>query len=70
MMYVTGVGPNRGMVEVKRLRPCLCLEKEKALLGFHVVSGCVVTGCLARKGKASFWKTFQTLDAVVLASLG
>ena len=31
---------------------------------------CDVTGCLARKGKASFWKAFKTSDTDVLASFG
>ena len=69
-MFVTGVGQYRRMIDVSHVRSCLGSEKVMALLGLHALSGCDVTGCLARKGKASFWKAFKTSDVDVLASLG
>ena len=58
------------MIDVSHVRSFLGSEKVMALLGLHTLSGCDVTGCLARKGKASFWKAFKTSDVDVLASLG
>ena len=70
IMFVTGVRLNRRMIDVSHVCSCLGSEKVTALLGLHALSSCDVTGCLARKGKASFWKVFKTSDADVLASFG
>ena len=69
-MFLTGVGLNRRMIDVSHVCSCLSSEKVMTLLGLHALSGCDVTGCLARKGKVSFWKAFKTSDADVLASFG
>ena len=69
-MFVTGVGLNKRMIDVNHIRFCLGSEKVRASLGLHALSGCDVTGCLARKGKASFWKAFTSSDPYILASLG
>ena len=68
--FVTGVGTNKRMIDVNHVCSCLGSEKVMALLALHALSGSDVTGCLAKKGKATFWKAFKTSDANVLASLG
>ena len=69
-MFVTGVGPNTRMIDINSMRSSLGSERVNAILGLHALSGCDVTGCLAGKGKASFWKAFQISESCVLASLG
>ena len=69
-MFVTGVRLNRRMINVSHVCSSLGSEKVMALLGLHALYSCGVTGCLARKGKASFWKAFKTSDRDILASFG
>ena len=57
------------MIDVSHVRSCFGSENVMALMGLYALSGCDVTGCLARKGKAAFWKAHKTSESDVLASL-
>lgn len=54
--FVTRVGANKRMIDTHTIRTSLGSLRVEALLGFHAISGCDITGAFSRKSKKIFWK--------------
>ena len=73
LLFHTGRGKDARKINIASCYEGIGPRYAKALLGFHVFTGCDQTGRFSRKTKTFWWKEFQkadddTLDA--LAQLG
>ena len=57
------------MINLKHVVQALGSTKVAALPGHHALSGADITGSLARKGKATWWKIFMKADEEKISAL-
>ena len=67
--FWTGQGEKGRDISIRRCYEAIGSNQAKAILGFHVLTGCDQIGRLPGKTKTSWWKEFITLDEDVLTAL-
>ena len=66
---ITGSGSNRRHIPIMPIYHALGQNRVNALIGFHALIGCNITGRIFGKSKSAWWNTFSTASENVIRGL-
>ena len=66
---ITGSGSNRRHIPIMPIYHALGQNRINALIGFHALIGCNITGRIFGKSKSACWKAFSTASENVIKGL-
>ena len=66
---ITGSGSNRRHIPIMPKYHALGQNRINALIGFHALIGCNITGRIVGKSKSAWWNTFSTASENVIKGL-
>ena len=69
ILFRTGRGDAERDISIKQCYESISCKKAKAILGFHVFTGCDQIGRFSGKGKLTWWKEFLKSDDAILTAL-
>lgn len=69
LLFHTGKGKDVRKIDIGSCYEGLGINHARALLGFHVFTGCDQTGRFAKKSKQFWWKEFRKADENTLNAL-
>ena len=66
---ITGSGSNCRHIPIMPIYHALGQNRINALIGFHALIGCNITGSIFGKSKSAWWNTFSTASENVVKGL-